>query len=67
MSVLSELWAADVSSEMVMKESVKLQPQLKYAATRGIPIVVMIGKEGLEKGTVRVYVLCGRMRENKKT
>lgn len=54
MQLVSELWQAGVPAEIVLKESVKIQAQLKYAETNGIPFAAIFGPDELKDGTVKL-------------
>lgn len=54
MQLVSECWAAGVAAEILMKETPKIQAQLKYAETQRIPYALIFGPEELANGEVKL-------------
>lgn len=48
MKVVNELWNAGIRAETVAKANPKIQYQLNYANTNGIPFAIIFGKRELE-------------------
>jgi histidyl-tRNA synthetase len=60
MRVLNELWAAGLSAEMAFAADPKLQKQLTAALEAGIPYLVVLAEDELDRGEVGVKDLVGR-------
>ena len=52
MAVAAELWEAGIPTEILMKATPKVVPQLKYADNHLIPFAVFVSKQSQEKGEV---------------
>jgi histidyl-tRNA synthetase len=59
MSSLSTLWSAGLSAEMVYSESPKLAKQMTGALEAGIPYIVILAEDELDKGLATVKDLAG--------
>jgi histidyl-tRNA synthetase len=55
MSVVSDLWDAGISAELLMKTAPKIQVQLKSCSSKHIPIAVLLSKAKLENGKVLFF------------
>ena len=60
MSVLQELWAANLPAEMSMKRKVKPLDQFNYCEKNAIPVAVVLGPGELEKGILKVRRISDR-------
>lgn len=54
MRLASELWASGVAAEFGYKPDPNLKDQLRAADEGGVPFVVLLGKEEVENGTVKL-------------
>jgi len=54
LAILKELWDAGISAETIMKSNVKMLTQLQACEKQQIPICVVIGKDELEQGKVKL-------------
>jgi len=53
LDILKKLRAADINAEIYPK-SAKLKKQMKYANDKGVPFVVFLGDEEIEKGVMKL-------------
>lgn len=54
MQLVSECWAAGVAAELLLKETPKIQAQLKYAEAQRIPFALLFGPDELKNGDVKL-------------
>lgn len=54
MQLVAELWEMGVCAEILLKDSPKIQAQLKYAESSNIPFSAIIGPEEIADGTVNL-------------
>lgn len=52
MKLAAELWKAGVKAEFTLKANPKIQQQLTYANTQGVPLAIIFGKNELQKGSL---------------
>lgn len=66
MRVLSALWEAGLTAEMVYAADPKLQKQMTAALENGTPYLVVLGEDEMDKGEVQLKDLLGRTAANVK-
>lgn len=54
MKVTKQLWAANISAEYSHQEAPKFKRQLDEVLERGIPFMVVLGQEEVDRGTVKI-------------
>jgi histidyl-tRNA synthetase len=54
MKLLVELWESDIRAEHSFKNNAKLLTQFQYCETKGIPYVIIIGEDEVNKGVVKL-------------
>jgi len=54
MTLASRLWAADIPTEYSHKDNPKLKSQLDEVLDRGVPFMLVFGKDEMTKGTVQI-------------
>lgn len=54
MKLAAELWKAGIKAEFTLKANPKIQQQLTYANTQGVPIAIIFGNNELQKGSLMV-------------
>ena len=52
MKLAAELWKAGIKAEFTLKANPKIQQQLTYANTQGVPLAIIFGNTELQKGTL---------------
>lgn len=60
MSIISELWDADIKSEQAYKKSPKLLGQLQYCEENQIPLAIIIGQSELQERVVKIRNVASR-------
>ena len=63
METASQLRQAGINSEIYLEEA-KLNKQLKYADSLGIPFVIIIGSSEIESGTISLKDMSSQIQEN---
>jgi len=54
MKICAELWKAGIKAEFTLKANPKIQQQLTYANTQGVPLAIIFGANEIQKGTLMV-------------
>lgn len=54
LKILGELWNADIAAEIVHNINPKVPKQIQYALDTGIPLIIWIGEDEIQKGTVKI-------------
>ncbi|CAG2114623.1 unnamed protein product, partial [Medioppia subpectinata] len=54
MKMIIELWEADIRAEHSFKNNAKLLTQFQYCEQKGIPFVIIIGEDEVNKGIVKL-------------
>lgn len=57
MKILGEFWNAGIAAETLYNDNPKSNRQMEYAMDNGIPLILFIGDDELEKGIVKIKIL----------
>jgi histidyl-tRNA synthetase len=60
MGVCAHLWGAGFAAEMAFSDDPKLQKQVASAAEGGVPFMVVLGEDEVDKGLVQVKDMAAR-------
>ena len=58
--ICNMLWEEGIKAETLYNDNLKPQKQMSYAFDNGIPLIIWIGEDEIEKGIVKVKVLNNR-------
>ena len=57
MKILGELWNAGIAAESLYNDNPKVAKQIDYSLKTGIPLILWIGEDEIEKGVVKIKEL----------
>eukprot|EP01119_Soliformovum_irregulare_P000115 TRINITY_DN1009_c0_g1_i1.p1 TRINITY_DN1009_c0_g1~~TRINITY_DN1009_c0_g1_i1.p1 ORF type:complete len:491 (+),score=177.68 TRINITY_DN1009_c0_g1_i1:339-1811(+) len=63
MKICAELWKAGIKAEFLHKANPKIQPQLNYADTNGIPLAIIFGQNEVDGNKLQLKKLYGEKNE----